>query len=61
MPEPSVEIDISEFGDQKMRVLEAFNSQKKNLKKFVPYYHIFPAWIYFRVFDKEYFKVIDLQ
>lgn len=61
MPNPDLEIDIYDFANQKMEVLNAFASQKKNLKKFVPYYHIFPAWIYFRVFDKEYFKVIDFQ
>jgi LmbE family N-acetylglucosaminyl deacetylase len=60
MPNPEVEIDISNYGEIKMKVLNAFASQKRDLKKFVPYYHVFPGWFYYRIFDKEYFKVINV-
>ena len=61
MPEPDVEIDISDQGVSKMRVLTTFKSQKRNLKKFAPFFYLYPGEVYFRVFDKEHFRVIEME
>lgn len=60
MPEPTTQIDISEFAGTKMEYLLAYDEDvRKNLRKFIPYYEDFDAKIYFGLFDKEYFRVID--
>ena len=60
-PEPNVQVDIISESSHKMAYLRAYNeSEKKNIRKFIPYFEVYPHWLYFRIFDKEYFKVIDL-
>jgi len=61
MPEPDVQIDISSYAMTKKRVHLAHASQHRNLKKSIPYYHIYPGWIYFRIFKYEYFNVIEFK
>lgn len=56
-PSPTVEISITETARQKKATMLAYASQHRNLKKFWPYYNWYPSWIYFRIFDKEYFRV----
>ena len=60
MPLPEVQVDISSFAKRKKSVLLAHASQHRNLKKFQPYYKLYPGWIYFRIFGKEYFNVLEL-
>ena len=60
MPEPDVQIDIQEMGEIKMNYLRAYpENVKKNLRKFIPYYEEFDAETYFRIFDREFFRVFD--
>lgn len=61
MPTPDVEIDISKYADKKMDVLLAHASQHRNLKKFMPFYNYYPAGIYFGIFNKEHFKIINVK
>lgn len=61
MPVPDVQIDISSFAGTKKEVFIAHASQKRNLKKFIPYYNLYPGQIYFTIFGKEYFRVIDIN
>jgi len=61
MPEPDIQIDISSFAITKKRVLLAHASQHRNIKKFVPYYRIFPGWIYWRIFRYEYFNILSIK
>jgi len=61
MPVPDVEIDIYNSANEKMRVMQAYESQHRNLKKYWPYYHWYPSWVYFKIFDKEYFRVINVK
>lgn len=61
MPIPDVQIDISSFARKKKAVFLAHASQHRNLKKIWPYYKYYPGWIYFGIFDKEYFNVIDIE
>ncbi len=60
MPSPDVEINIYESAREKKEIMCAFHSQKRNLKKFWPYYNWYPYSIYFRIFNKEYFRIINI-
>ena len=61
MPSPDVQINISLFSKTKKRVFLAHASQHRNLKKFFPYYHYYPGWLYFGIFNKEYFRIINID
>ncbi|MEY3399322.1 MAG: hypothetical protein RL220_1916 [Bacteroidota bacterium] len=60
MPLPDVEISITDCAAEKMSVMRAFESQKRNLKKFWPSYNLYPSWVYFGIFDREYFHIVEL-
>lgn len=60
MPEPTIQIEISEVAETKMKYLLAYDENvRKNLRKFIPYYEEFDAQTYFGIFNKEYFRVIE--
>lgn len=60
MPEPDVQIYITEVADKKMEYLMSYDENvRKNLRKFIPYYEEFDAQTYFSVFDREFFRVIE--
>lgn len=60
MPEPTIEIEISEVAETKMKYLLAYDEDvRKNIRKFIPYYEEFDAKTYFGIFNKEYFRVIE--
>lgn len=58
-PHPTTEIDITAVSKAKKQVMKTYKSQHRNLKKIWPYYHVYPHWIYFQLFDKEYFHVVS--
>lgn len=60
MPKADVQITIEQFSQEKMATIRSYASQHRNLKKFVKHYHLYPHWLYFRIFDKEFFRVIKL-
>ncbi|MBX2980788.1 MAG: PIG-L family deacetylase [Flavobacteriales bacterium] len=60
MPPPDVEMSIVQHAGIKKDIMLAHASQHRNLKKFWPWYHWYPAAIYFRIFDKEHFRVIEV-
>ena len=60
MPEPDVQINITEQAGTKMTYLRTYPEDvRKNLRKFIPYYEEFEAKTYFSVFDREFFRVIE--
>lgn len=62
MPEPTIEINITSESKQKMKFLRAYGpEERKNIRKFLPLYEWFPHWLYFRIFDREFFRVIELE
>ena len=60
MPRPSVQLDISSTSDQKKSVMTTYKTQQSQIKKVWPYYSWYPSWIYFSVFDREFFHVVDI-
>lgn len=61
MPAPNISITISSYSAEKMATLNAYASQQRNLKKFVKHYNLYPHWLYFSIFDKEYFRVVPVD
>lgn len=61
IPSPDVQIHISSFSRTKKSVFLAHASQHRNLKKFIPYYHYYPGWLYFGIFNEEYFRIIHVE
>lgn len=60
MPEPTVQVNITEVAETKMKYLRAYDEDvRKNLRKFIPYYEEFDAKTYFEIFDREFFRVIE--
>jgi LmbE family N-acetylglucosaminyl deacetylase len=59
MPEPSVQINISSQAATKKEVMKTYESQQGPIKKVWPYYNWYPSWIYFGIFNKEYFHVVE--
>jgi len=60
-PLPDVQITISDAGAEKKKVLQTYSTEQNSLKKFWPYYNYYPASIYFRLFDREFFRTIKLK
>jgi len=60
MPKPNVQINVFESAEVKMKYLRAYDeSVRKNIRKFIPYYERFNANDYFKLFDREFFKVVQ--
>lgn len=61
MPLPDVQVKISEKGEQKKQAMLVYTTEQNSLRKFWPYYHWYPSSVYFKIFDREFFRVIDLN
>lgn len=60
MPEPTVQINIQSEAEAKMNHLRGYGEpEKKNLRKFIPYFEDYSAEKYFAVFDREFFRVLE--
>ncbi len=60
MPLPDIEINIRDMSKYKKDFIKCFPSERKNFKRFVPFFAWYPYWIYYRIFDKEYYRVIEI-
>lgn len=60
MPLPDIEINIRDMSKYKKGFIKCFPSERKNFKRFVPFFAWYPYWIYYRIFDKEYYRVIEI-
>lgn len=60
-PEPDVQVNIYPFAKVKKAVFQAYTTEQNSFKKIWPYYRYYPYWIYFRIFDRDFYKVIDVN
>lgn len=58
LPEPTIAVNISKFGKYKRDAMLLHRSQKPTFDEMQPYFDIIPPFIYFRIFDKEYFSQV---
>ncbi len=62
MPEPSVQVYISNEAEAKMMFLKSYNErERKTLGFFIPAFEAYSAEEYFKVFDREFFRIIPLN
>ena len=62
MPHPDIQFKIDTLSLYKRRFLESWApSEKKNLKRFIPFCYWYPHWIFYKMFNYEYFRVIELE
>lgn len=60
IPEPDVQINITDQAETKMTYLRTYpESVRKNFRKYIPYYEEFEAKLYFSIFDREFFRIIE--
>lgn len=61
IPLPDVQVTITQFGSKKKEVMKAYSTEQNSIRKIWPSYQYYPAAIYFRLFDREFFKIIKLK
>lgn len=57
LPAPTVAVNIAGQAAVKRRLLDVHGSQAKVIADVQPYYDKAPAWLYYRLFDREYFAL----
>lgn len=58
LPAPTVAVPIGRFATTKRRLLDTHASQVKVIADVQPGYDKLPAWLYYRLFDREYFALV---
>ncbi len=57
LPAPSLAVPISGQSGAKRRLLDVHASQSRVMADVQPYYKKLPGWLYYRLFDREYFAL----
>ena len=60
MPLPNVQVDISSVGAKKKQAMKAYTTEQNSLKQIWPWYNWYPGRIYFSIFDRDFFRVVDI-
>ena len=58
LPTPTMAVKISPVGEFKKQAMLLHTSQRPTFNDMQPYFDKIPAWVYFRVFDKEYYAEV---
>lgn len=58
LPLPTMAVKITDYGSYKREAMLLHRSQRATFDEMQPYFAQFPPFIYFRVFDKEYFTQV---
>ena len=62
MPEPTVQINISKEAQSKMDYLKSYNKrERKTMGFFVPAFEDYSAKDYFKIFDREFYRIIKMD
>jgi LmbE family N-acetylglucosaminyl deacetylase len=61
MPLPNVQVDVSDYSALKKECLLAYTTEQNSLKQIWPFYNWYPSWIYFKIFDRDFFRIINLE
>jgi len=62
MPLPDVCINIYQQAANKKQYMNSYSAHdRKNIAKISPYYNWYPSWLYFRMFNKEYFRTLSFE
>jgi N-acetylglucosamine malate deacetylase 2 len=58
LPQPDFSVRTQAYFPRTLDVMQAHQSQQAVLKDLMPFHDRVPAWIYSRVFDREYFREV---
>lgn len=58
LPAPTMAVKITHEGDFKKQAMLLHVSQRPTFNDMQPYFDKIPVWIYYRIFDKEYFSEV---
>ena len=61
MPLPDVEIPVSRYSKYRNDFITCFPTERKNFKLFVPFFNWYPYRMYYGGFDKEYYRILEIQ
>lgn len=61
MPAPTVQFDISAYASLKKEGMQAYTTEQNSLKKIWPWYNWYPASVYFKIFDREFYRVVTIR
>jgi LmbE family N-acetylglucosaminyl deacetylase len=57
-PKPDVYLSLHSYETVKKKALLTYTTEQNSLTKIWPYYNYYPANIYFKIFNKEYYRVL---
>lgn len=61
-PEPTTQIHIKKYAQQKMNYLKSYNKRERQVMGFyIPAFEDYSADEYFKIFDREFFRVIKIN
>lgn len=58
LPQPDFSVRTQPYFDRVLQVMQAHQTQQNVLKDLMPFHDKVPAWIYSRIFDREYFREV---
>lgn len=58
LPAPTVAVSIPPVAMIKRALLDVHKSQAGVVRDVQPYYDLLPGWLYYRIFDREYFALV---
>ena len=61
MPLPDVQVEFGDHSKEKKQVMQAYITEQNSFKQITPYYNWYPHWIYFKIFDRDFYKVVDVS
>lgn len=61
MPLPDVQVNVYPYSGKKKATFMAYTTEQNSFKKIWPYYRYYPAWIYFKIFDRDFFRIIEID
>ena len=61
MPAPDFQVNFYSYAQEKKDAMTAYTTEQNSLKMIWPYYNWYPASIYFKIFDRDFFRVIDVS
>lgn len=62
MPLPDVQVTFYDRAKKKKKeCMRAYTTEQNSLKQIWPYYNWYPYWIYFGIFNREFYHVVDIS
>ena len=61
MPLPDVQVNFYPYAKQKKAAMLSYITEQNSLKLIWPYYRYYPSWVYFKIFDRDFFRVITMD